>query len=36
MTKLRWQLAVDRDEQDRRYDIVAGCGGNTLIYTPAP
>ncbi|MFD9271625.1 HNH endonuclease family protein [Streptomyces goshikiensis] len=35
-TKLRWELAVDRDEQDRLYDIAAGCGGNTVTYTPAP
>ncbi|MFD3682485.1 DUF1524 domain-containing protein [Streptomyces sp. NPDC058613] len=35
-TKLRWQLAVDQNEQDRLYDIAAGCGGNTVTYTPAP
>lgn len=35
-TKLRWELAVDESEQDRLYDIAAGCGGNTVTYTPAP
>ncbi|MFD3940742.1 HNH endonuclease family protein [Streptomyces sp. NPDC058611] len=34
-TKLRWQLAVDQNEQDRLYNIAAGCGGNTVTYTPA-
>ncbi|MEU9083352.1 HNH endonuclease family protein [Streptomyces sp. NPDC048357] len=35
-TKLRWQLAVDQDEQDRLYDIAAGCGGTDVEFTPAP
>lgn len=35
-TKLRWQLAVDQNEQDRLYDIAAGCAGNTVTYTHAP
>ncbi|MBT2539664.1 HNH endonuclease [Streptomyces sp. ISL-44] len=35
-TKLRWQLAVDPSEQDRLYELAAGCGGNTVTYTPAP
>lgn len=35
-TKLRWQLAVDQDEQNRLFDIAAGCGENTVTYTPAP
>ncbi|MEV6574858.1 HNH endonuclease family protein [Streptomyces sp. NPDC051577] len=35
-TKLRWGLAVDALEQDRLYDLAAGCGGDNVTYTPAP
>ncbi|MFD8982008.1 hypothetical protein [Streptomyces sp. NPDC059564] len=33
-TKLRWQLAVDQNEQSRLFEIAAGYG-NTVTYTPA-
>ncbi len=35
-TKLRWGIAVDEPERDMLLDIAAGCGGNTVTYTPAP
>ncbi|MEV7729115.1 FAD-dependent oxidoreductase [Streptomyces sp. NPDC087917] len=35
-TKLRWQLSVDELEKDTLLNIAAGCGGNTVTYTPAP
>ncbi|WP_405790531.1 HNH endonuclease family protein [Streptomyces sp. NBC_01367] len=35
-TKLRWGLAVDEAEQDRLFDIAAGCGGTDVEFTPAP
>lgn len=35
-TKLRWNLAVDELEQDRLLFIAAGCGGESVTYTPAP
>ncbi|MFJ3883009.1 hypothetical protein ACIPW5_36865 [Streptomyces sp. NPDC090077] len=35
-TKLRWDLAVDAAEQGRLLDIAAGCGTDTVAYTPAP
>ncbi|MGW7064800.1 HNH endonuclease family protein [Streptomyces sp. NPDC054904] len=35
-TKLRWGLAVDELEKDTLLNIAAGCGGNTVTYTPAP
>ncbi|WP_405816431.1 MULTISPECIES: HNH endonuclease family protein [unclassified Streptomyces] len=34
-TKLRWGLAVDEAEQDRLFDIAAGCGGTDVEFTPA-
>ncbi|MFF8271805.1 hypothetical protein ACF059_31170 [Streptomyces sp. NPDC016562] len=34
--KLRWGLAVDEAERDRLLDIVAGCGGTYVEFTPAP
>ncbi|MFE7044239.1 HNH endonuclease family protein [Streptomyces atratus] len=35
-TKLRWDLTVDELEKDQLLDIAAGCGGDTVTYTPAP
>ncbi|MFD8951952.1 HNH endonuclease family protein [Streptomyces xanthophaeus] len=35
-TKLRWGLAVDEAERERLWDIVAGCGGTDVEFTPAP
>ncbi|MFE1558889.1 HNH endonuclease family protein [Streptomyces sp. NPDC058734] len=35
-TKLRWGLAVDEAEQQRLWDIAAGCGGTEVEFTPAP
>ncbi|MCM2393766.1 HNH endonuclease family protein [Streptomyces albipurpureus] len=35
-TKLRWNLAIDEDEQHRLYFIAAGCTDTTVTYEPAP
>ncbi|MER8237015.1 HNH endonuclease family protein [Streptomyces sp. NPDC094049] len=35
-TKLRWGLAVDEEEQRRLFQLAAGCGDETVSWTPAP
>ncbi|MFD5271494.1 HNH endonuclease family protein [Streptomyces sp. NPDC058335] len=35
-TKLRWRLAVDEPERQVLGELSAGCGRQTLEYTPAP
>ncbi|MDA5279930.1 HNH endonuclease family protein [Streptomyces sp. Isolate_45] len=35
-TKLRWGLAVDELEKYRLQQIAAGCGGDSVTFTPAP
>ncbi|MFJ4321309.1 hypothetical protein ACIP46_39520 [Streptomyces lavendulae] len=34
-TKLRWGLVVDELEQDRLWNIAAGCGETAVEFTPA-
>jgi hypothetical protein len=35
-TKLRWNLTVDDTERVTLTELAAGCGRQTLKYTPAP
>ncbi|MFD4830102.1 HNH endonuclease family protein [Streptomyces uncialis] len=35
-TKLRWNLAIDEEEQDRLYFLAAGCTDTVVTWEPAP